>query len=263
MLQHLMNICHGFMYRWSGGRKSGAALVDWMIVSCGGSGYSRKKQESYSSCYHWDTYLCQLCNYLLKDFKKTAGLCISCEEMENLCNSFETFWRLLHECSLKFSCQQSWPSEILLGVGWRKESSTKKFIYWSKFVPAPHLWSWTVNHERKHDPGFKRLKEASYVEWLGSALEMKLVVHQLEGAQSRSGIWMPPGHLPLEVFQACWLGGDLELPGGIMHPFWPWNIWRSPRGSWRVLLGGGVGFTPGTVISMIKPVYSSGRNKII
>ena len=60
---------------------------------------------------------------------------------------------------------------------------------------------------------------------------------------------MPPGRLPLEVFQAPLGGGpraDPGLIGGIICPFWPGNTSRSPS----------LGIFPGPVASVIRPRIS-------
>jgi len=60
--------------------------------------------------------------------------------------------------------------------------------------------------------------------------------HLKDSAEVVHLVRMPPGRLPLEVFQAHSRQNSLE---GLYTPIWPGNASGSPRRSWRVLLGKG------------------------
>lgn len=59
-------------------------------------------------------------------------------------------------------------------------------------------------------------------------------------------IRMPPGCLPLEIFQACPTGrrprADPEHAGELIYLIWPWNTLGSPRRGWIMWLGRSLGY---------------------
>ena len=98
----------------------------------------------------------------------------------------------------------------------------------------PHLWSRALGSDRKNkivDTSGLRLRDRVRSLDTRGRLGVESLLLRIERSQLRwfrHLVRIPPGRLPLEVFQ---LGGDPENAGGIIYPFWPGNASESPRSS--------------------------------